>query len=191
MVAGFHGHRIDLASLRSRFSISLKGATLIHLTRIAQRLNLAARALKVELAHVGQMSLPAVLHWDFNHFVVLTEVRGNKAVIHDPAQGRRVLSLEELSRHFTGVALELTPNQDFGPKVETRRVKFSQLIGRLPGLGGALGQILALAAVLEIFGIVAPFFMQLVVDHALVAEDRDLLTVLGVDSCCSRWCKSG
>src|SRR5262245_64874094 len=94
MVANFHGHRTDLASLRSRFSISLKGATLIHLSQIAQRLNLAARPLKVELSHLGQLSLPAVLHWDFNHFVVLAEVRGDKAVIHDPGQGRRVLSLE-------------------------------------------------------------------------------------------------
>lgn len=163
MVANYHGHRSDLANLRSGFSISLKGATLIHLIQIAQRLDLAARPLKVELSHLSQLRLPAVLHWDVNHFVALTEVRGNKAVIHDPALGRRVLSLQELSQHFTGVALELTPTQDFKPQGETRRIKFSQLIGRLPGLGGALGQILLFAAVLEIFGIVAPFLMQLVV----------------------------
>ena len=180
MVAARHGHRSDLASLRSRFSISLKGATLVHLMQIAQRLELAARALKVELSHIGQLSLPAVLHWDFNHFVVLVEVRGDQTVIHDPALGRRVLSLEQLSRHFTGVALELTPTPSFAPRVESRRLRFSQLVGRLPGLGGALGQILALAAVLEVFAIVAPFFMQLVVDQALVAADRDLLAVLGI-----------
>jgi ATP-binding cassette subfamily B protein RaxB len=61
MVAAHHGHRSDLASLRSRFSVSLKGATLVHLIQIAQRLELAARALKVELSHVAQLNLPAVL----------------------------------------------------------------------------------------------------------------------------------
>jgi ATP-binding cassette subfamily B protein RaxB len=180
MVAAHHGHRSDLSTLRNRFSISLKGATLAHLAQIAQRLDLAARALKVELSHVGKLSLPAVLHWDFSHFVVLTEVRGNKVVIHDPARGRRVLSLDELSRHFTGVALELTPTQEFKPTVEVQRVGLSRLVGRLPGMGGAVGQILALAVVLEVFGIVAPFFMQVVVDDALVGQDRDLLAVLGL-----------
>jgi ATP-binding cassette subfamily B protein RaxB len=178
MVAAFHGHRSDLASLRSRFPISQKGATLAHLVQIAQRLNLAARALKLELAEIDQLSLPAVLHWDFSHFVVLTRVRGDKAVIHDPARGRCVMPRRELSRHFTGVALELTPTQEFEPRVEKQRLGLSRLIGRLPGAGSALAQILALAAVLEVFGIVAPFFMQAVVDHALVGEDRDLLTVL-------------
>jgi ATP-binding cassette, subfamily B, bacterial CvaB/MchF/RaxB len=180
MVAAHHGHRSDLASLRSRFAISLKGATLVHLIQIAQRLELAGRALKVELPQLGRLRLPAVLHWDFNHFVVLADVRGNQAVIHDPAFGRRTLSLQQVSAHFTGVALELTPTQAFAPRVEARRLPFSRLIGRLPGLGGALVQILALAVVLEVFAIVAPFFMQGVVDHALVGEDRDLLAVLGV-----------
>jgi ATP-binding cassette subfamily B protein RaxB len=180
MVAAHHGHRSDLATLRSRYPISLKGATLAHLVNIAHRLDLAARALKVELSELDRLALPAVLHWDLSHFVVLVDVRGRKAVIHDPARGRCVLSLDEVSRHFTGVALELVPTQEFRPKVEIQRVGLSRLIGRLPGAGGALGQILALAAVLEVFGIVAPFFMQLVVDHALVGEDRDLLAVLGV-----------
>ncbi|HEU0201146.1 MAG TPA: peptidase domain-containing ABC transporter, partial [Burkholderiaceae bacterium] len=180
MVAAFHGHRTDLSGLRARFSISLKGATLAHLAQIAQRLDLAGRALKVELSHLDKLSLPAVLHWDFSHFVVLTEVRGNKVVIHDPARGRCVLSLDELSRHFTGIALELTPTQEFRPTVARHHVGLSRLIGRLPGAGGALGQILALAAVLEVLGIAAPFFMQGVVDHALIGEDRDLLAVLGV-----------
>ncbi len=180
MVAAFHGHRSDLASLRNRFPISLKGATLAHLVQIGQRLDLGARALKLELPDIDQLSLPAVLHWDLNHFVVLTRLRGDRAVIHDPARGRRAMPLRELSRHFTGVALELSPTQEFKPQVAAPRPGLSQLIGRLPGAGRALGQVLALAAVLEAFGVVAPFFMQAVVDQALVGEDRDLLTVLAM-----------
>jgi len=180
MVAAFYDHRSDLASLRNRFPISLKGATLAHLVQIAHRLDLGARALKLELPDIYQLSLPAVLHWDLNHFVVLTQLRGDRAVIHDPARGRCVMPLRELSRHFTGVALELAPTQEFKPHAAAPPPGLSQLIGRLPGAGRALGQILALAAVLEGFGIVAPFFMQAVVDHALVGEDRDLLTMLAI-----------
>jgi ATP-binding cassette subfamily B protein RaxB len=142
--------------------------------------DLGTRALKLELPDVGQLSLPAVLHWDLSHFVVLTRLRGDRAVIHDPARGRCAMSLRELSRHFTGIALELAPTQEFKPQVAAPRPGLSQLIGRLPGAGRALGQILALAAVLEVFGIGAPFFMQAVVDQALVGEDRDLLAVLAM-----------
>ena len=178
MVAAYFGHQSDLATLRGRFPISLKGATLAHLVQIAARLELAARPLKLELADLDQLSLPAVLHWDCSHFVVLTRLRGDRAVIHDPARGRCVLPLREVSRHFTGVALELAPTDEFKPRSEARRTGLSKLAGRLPGAGRALTQILALAAALEVFGIAAPFFMQTVVDQALIAEDRDLLTVL-------------
>ena len=78
MVAALYGHRSDLASLRNRFPISLKGATLAHLVQIAHRLDLGARALKLELSDIYQLSLPAVLHWDLNHFVVLTRLRGDR-----------------------------------------------------------------------------------------------------------------
>src|SRR5262245_59364948 len=74
MVASFHGHRIDLATLRSRHAISLKGSTLADLMRLAGELKLAPRPLRVELSHLRELRLPCVLHVDFNHFVVLTRV---------------------------------------------------------------------------------------------------------------------
>lgn len=180
MVAGHHGHRTDLASLRRQHSLSLKGATLNHLMQIAAHLKLAPRPLKVELQDLDKLALPAILHWDFNHFVVLTKVSGTQITLHDPARGEWRMDAAEVSRHYTGVALELSPTQDFKPKVERQRVSLGALVGNLPGLRSAVAQILVLATVLEVFAIVAPFFMQLVTDHAVVAEDRDLLTVLGI-----------
>ena len=101
-------------------------------------------------------------------------------VIHDPAQGRRMLSFAEVSKHFTGVALELTPTPRFVPKIERQRVTLAHLLGPRPGIMGAVLQIVLLAGVLEVFGVISPLFIQLVVDSALVSEDRPLLTVLGV-----------
>ena len=180
MAAAYHGYRSDLATLRRQHSISMKGATLNQLIQIAAQLQFAARPLKVELEQIDKLALPAILHWDFNHFVVLTQVRNGQITIHDPARGARHVSVSEASKHFTGVALELEPTQEFKPKQQRQQIQLSQLIGRLTGAKRSLLQIFALAAALEIFAIVSPLFMQLVTDQAIVSEDRDLLVVLGV-----------
>lgn len=180
MVAGHHGHRVDLRTLRSRHSISLRGSSLAELIRLAAELGLDARPLRVELEQLSQLRLPCLLHWRLNHFVVLVRTHRGGVTIHDPACGRRSLSLAEVSKDFSGVALELTPAATFEPRSEKSPLKLRMLIGRLPGLAGALVQVLALALVLQLMLLIGPFYMQWVVDHALVAQDRDMVTVLGV-----------
>jgi len=132
------------------------------------------------MEHLPQLVLPCVLHWDLNHFVVLKEVRGGTAVIHDPARGVRRMPLAEVSRHFTGVVLELTPLADFTPRTEKQSVSLRQLLGHVSGLKRSLLQIFVLALALEAFMLLAPFFMQWVVDGVLVSADRDLLVTLGL-----------
>jgi ATP-binding cassette subfamily B protein RaxB len=180
MVAAFHGYDTDLATLRRRYPISLKGATMAHLIQIAAGLELAARPVKVELQDLDGLALPAILHWDFNHFVVLVGVQRGRAVIHDPARGRCEVDLAEVSRHFTGVCLELAPASGFRPRKERQQVAVLDLLGRLNGIKGTVAQILVMAAALELFAVLTPFFMQLVVDEGVVAQDHDLIAVLGV-----------
>ncbi|MDT9001613.1 peptidase domain-containing ABC transporter [Paucibacter sp. APW11] len=180
MIAGSHGQRHGLAELRSRFSVSLKGATMAELVRMGTQLGLHSRALRAEPAHLAGMELPCVLHWDFNHFVVLCEVRGQRALIHDPAHGARELPLAELSRHFTGVALEMRPGADFLPKAEAAPLRWRQLLGPVRGLKRSMTQILALALCLELLALLSPFLLQWVVDGVIVSADRDLLVTLGL-----------
>jgi ATP-binding cassette subfamily B protein RaxB len=180
MIANFHGHRIDLAGLRRRFTVSLKGATLSYLMQIAGALHLAPRPLKLELAELPMLRTPCVLHWDLNHFVVLHSADAKGAVIHDPAFGVRRLSMAELSRHFTGIALEISPTPEFQARDERRRIRLRDLTGPVVGLKRSLGQVVVLALALQGFALVAPFYMQWVVDGAVVSGDRDLLTVLGL-----------
>ncbi|WDD96180.1 peptidase domain-containing ABC transporter [Burkholderia sp. FERM BP-3421] len=180
MVAGFHGHHVDLATLRGRFPVSLKGAGLGRVIEVAQRLELGTRALKLDLDHLAQLRLPCVLHWNFNHFVVLRAVNGQTVTIHDPAQGIRKLTLAEVSRAFTGVALELWPVGGFEPRERAPAVKLRALLGPVAGLSRSLGQILLLALALEVFALASPFFLQWVIDEVIVSADRDLLTVLGL-----------
>lgn len=180
MVAAHYGYRTDLATLRSKHSVSLKGTTLSNLITIAARLDLTSRPLRLDLDSLGKLQLPAILHWDLNHFVVLTEVRRQGVVIHDPARGRSRVAFDELSSHFTGVALELSPTEQFKPRDEVRRIRLRDLVGRLPGLGRILAQLFLLGAALQVFSIVGPLLMQLILDQVIVAGDRGLLTVLAV-----------
>ncbi len=180
MIACFHGHRIDLAGLRRRFTVSLKGSTLAYLIQAAGRLHLAPRPLRLELDELPQLRAPCVLHWDMNHFVVLKSADARGAVVHDPAFGVRRLTMAEVSRHFTGIALELSPTSEFHPADERRHVRLRDLMGPVVGLKRSLAQVFILAIALQAIAIVSPFYMQWAVDGAVVSADRDLLTVLGL-----------
>ncbi|MGY4443480.1 ABC-type bacteriocin/lantibiotic exporter with double-glycine peptidase domain [Bradyrhizobium sp. LM2.3] len=102
MVAFYHGHRTDLNTLRRRHPVSLKGVTLRDLMEIAAHLGLACRPLRIEIGHLCQLRLPAILHWDMAHFVVLKAYRKKGIVVHDPAAGEKWFPLTEASRHLTG-----------------------------------------------------------------------------------------
>jgi ATP-binding cassette, subfamily B, bacterial CvaB/MchF/RaxB len=180
MVARFHGHDIDLNGLRQRFALSLTGASLGSLMRLADALALSGRALRVELATLGKVRLPAILHWDLNHFVVLAAVTGRTVTIHDPSFGKRKLSLAEASKHFTGVVLELAPSAGFVPMAARAPMRLRLLWSRLSGGGSAFAQVMLLSLTLQIAAFAAPFQLQLVVDDAIFRADADLLTVLAL-----------
>ena len=180
MVANALGYRCTLAELRQRFSLSLKGATLSQLIDMAGQTGLQGRALRLDMDELGQLALPCILHWDLNHFVVLSRVDRDHAVVLDPARGERRLPMAEVSKHFTGVALELSPGPDFQPKKAAPSVSWRQLTGRMHGIWRALALVLGLSLALQVFALLAPFFMQWTVDQVLVSADRDLLTVLGL-----------
>lgn len=178
MICAAHGQRIDLADLRRRFSTSLKGANLKTVVAQAATLGFSSRPLRLDVEELNQLQTPCILHWDLDHFVVLKKVGPRRIVIFDPGVGECRLTKQEFARHFTGVALELSPNADFVPKKESPRLELGQLTGKVRGLKKSLAQIFLLAAVLELFAIAAPLFNQTVVDEVLTSGDRDLLVVL-------------
>jgi ATP-binding cassette, subfamily B, bacterial CvaB/MchF/RaxB len=180
MVLSYHGHDIDLPSLRNRLAVSLKGMNLGQLIDAAEGFSLAARPLRLELGEIGNLQAPCVLHWDMNHFVVLKRVNAKHLVIHDPAKGVIKLSYEEASSCFTGVALELTPTSGFEAKNEKQRVRLRELFGQVLGLKRQLLQIFLISMAIELCGLLSPLYVQWVVDHALVSGDRDLVTLLAM-----------
>ncbi len=180
MIIGYHGQPCEIAELRRRLSVSLKGVNLKQLVAMADRLGLASRPVSLELDELRQLSTPCILHWDLNHFVVLAEVKRDSIVIHDPAVGVRRLSMDQVSKHFTGVALELSPQGELQTALPAPRVRMASVLGRVVGLRRSLGQLFVLALAIEVFAVTSPLFMQWVVDHALVSADHDLLLVLAL-----------
>ena len=180
MIASFHGRKTNLSSLRLEYSISARGTTLNNLMAITHRLDMTPRALGVDLHSLDKLQLPCILHWEMNHFVVLSGLRRGRYIVHDPAVGVRLCTREQVSKKFTGVALELTPTISFRPRDDRRRMRLRDFWTRVTGLRGALLQTLVLSVIIQVLVLLAPFYMQLVVDEVLTKFDVDLLIVLAL-----------
>lgn len=178
MICGYYCKNIDMITLRQQFNLSARGTTLSGLIGIAEQLGLSTRPLSLELNEIGGLRMPCILHWEFNHFVVLVSVRGNHVVLHDPACGRRTMSIHELSQSFTGIALEVWPGSTFKCDTVRSQLKIGALLGGVHGLKLTLGKIFCLSLVIETINLTMPVGTQLVMDHSIPAGDRGLLSLI-------------
>jgi len=180
MISRYHGHDIDLNVLRQKHLISMTGASLKSIIAIADGLQLSSRPLRVDLDHLEKLQLPAMLHWDLNHYVVLKSIKGDMAEIVDPGVGLRKMKLTQLSNHFTGIAVEFTPQADFKAVQARIKPRISLLWSRLVGLKRAITQTLVLSVILQAIVLLSPFYLQLVVDAVLPKGDHSLLLALAI-----------
>lgn len=178
MISTAFGKEMTLADLRRRFSVSARGMNLRAMLRIADALDIIARPVRLEIDDLGDLKMPAVLHWELNHFVVVERRKRDRVLIHDPARGRRWVERPELSRSFTGVAVEFTPAPSFVARSAATGMRFYDLFERIRGLKTSMVQMFALAAVMQIFALLSPMLTQFIVDEAITKGDIDLLTVL-------------
>lgn len=178
--AGLLGARLDMAALRRKHPVSARGLNLLEMAEVAASLDMTTRAVRCEPDELSQLSLPAVLHWGFNHFVVLEAVRGAKFRLIDPQDGPRTLTRAELSKHFTGVALELAAAPMFKKRQETSPLKLTSLFSWTPAIRNGLIQAMLLSLVLQAYVVASPLYMQLAVDEALLKGDHGLLATLAI-----------
>lgn len=180
MVAGYHGYHTTLNELRHKFSLSIEGCTLMDLMNFAERLQLSSRPLRIEMEVLPSLKAPCILHWDLNHFVVLKKVSGDMCFIHDPATGARKLRMSEVAKHFTGIALELTPTNDFTLKEGQSKLGLSSFWSKITGLKRSLSLLFVFSILLQVFTLIAPYYMQLVIDDVILTRDTSLLLVLAI-----------
>lgn len=184
MVAGYHGYKIDLITLRQRYRMSLKGANLKQVMQIAEDIGFIPRPLRGEVEDLPHLTTPAILHWNLNHFVVLTAITGGirrrRYHINDPARGALVLGEAEVSRSWTGVALDLQRAENFKPKIEQRQLNITQLWSKITGFWSTIRQVVLLSLVMQLVVLATPFFLQISIDTVFPAFDSDLLLMLAL-----------
>ncbi len=178
MIAGYFGITEDLPSLRRRNNVSLKGATLNSVARCCKDLGLSTRPLRCDLGELGKLRKPCILHWRFNHFVVLKAVSTTTVLLHDPARGEVTETLQATNAAFTGIALEVSTAPRFQRRKLLRTLKLSDLIPRDGSLSRTFIAGLMLALICEVLLLATPFYLQLVIDQVLAKGDRYLLNTL-------------
>ncbi|ENR0229140.1 peptidase domain-containing ABC transporter [Enterobacter roggenkampii] len=178
MICSHYGKQSNLIALRQQFNLSARGTTLSGMTQIAEQLGLATRCLSLDLNELSALKTPCILHWDFNHFVVLVSVKQNRAILHDPARGRRKVGMEEMSKYFTGIALEVWPGSTFAAQPTSHQFSLRSLAAKVHGLKGMLGKIFFYSLIIETINLLIPIGTQLALDHAIPAADLGLLTVI-------------
>ncbi|SDH32257.1 ATP-binding cassette, subfamily B, RaxB [Lentzea fradiae] len=178
MVLRWHGTEVTLHGLRERFPISVRGTTVADLVAMGSALGMAPRAVKAELGLLRQLAVPCVLHWDMNHYVVLESADRRYAYVVDPAAGPRRMPLAEVSKHFTGVALELSAPASWQPLPTRTRFGFGALLSPLRALRGVMLAVFLAACLVEGAALVAPFYLQTVIDKVVRIGDTGLLPVL-------------
>ncbi|KKY87888.1 colicin V synthesis protein [Enterobacter cloacae] len=178
MISGYYGLNIDLFNFRERFGSPSQGVSLLSLSHTADRAGLKNRALSLDLDEIHQLKLPCVIHWGMNHYVVLTKVRRSSFVVHDPALGKRIIGIQEMSNNFTGIAMELWPDQNFQQEKAKSRLRLLDLMRNIVGLKSTLIKLFAFSVVIEAIGLLLPIGTQMVTDHVIMAHDQSLLAVI-------------
>ena len=172
------GAEISIAELRRKYQISSRGLSLREVKDIAASMHMLGRAVRCELTEIADLTAPSILHWSMNHFVVFQWIKGSKICIYDPAIGKQILDLAEFSKHFTGVALELSASPDFQKRKERSPLSIWSWFRLTPSMYVGLFQTLIFSLLLQTYVVAFPFYLQLAIDQAALKGDRDLLVAL-------------
>ena len=175
MIADFHGLRMDITATRVKTGGSGRGHTLKSLMEAAERLGLSGRPLRLELEELSRLQLPCVLHWDLDHFVVLGEVRRSRVLVLDPARERRWWRIEQLDPHFTGVALELSPDVQFRAEDLRGSLPLRPIARSFSRLARTLAGLTMIALALEALSLAPPILSQILIDEVTASRDSGLL----------------
>ena len=177
MVLAHHGAWVPLEQLRVACGVSRDGSKASNIVMAARGFGLSAKGFRKETSTLHELRMPCIIHWNFNHFVVLEGIDHRRVFINDPALGRRTLDLAELDYAFTGVALAMEPTADF-KKVGTKPQGLRLLLRELHGSRGAVGLLVAVSLALIVPGIVVPGFSKVFVDDVLIQHNAGWLIPL-------------
>lgn len=177
MVLAHHGCWVPLEQLREECGVARDGTNAGNILKAARCHGFLAKGFRKEVAQLREIETPALLHWNFNHFVVFEGMRRGRFFLNDPAQGRRDLSREEVDAAFTGVLLAFEPGPDFKREGAPSKI-LPMLAARLAGARDGLAMVLLASLLLAIPGLVIPAFSKVLVDDIFGRQAQSWLVPL-------------
>ncbi|AYX85868.1 MULTISPECIES: peptidase domain-containing ABC transporter [Acinetobacter] len=183
MIVNYYGNSISIITLRNKYKISLQGTSLNMLMIISDDLQLQTRPIKIDIENLENINLPCILHWEFNHFVILTKINHNNYIIHDPAIGVRKINSEDFSKSFTGIALEIWPKPNFNSQNNEYKIKksnFNNFFNEIIGIKSVLVQIFFISLSLELVILLNPQLLQWIIDQIIPTQNESSLSILAL-----------
>ena len=177
MIMHYYQKWIPLEQARVDCDVSTDGSSAKNIMTAARSYGMKSNAWRVEPEDLlKEGPFPCIVHWGFNHFVVLCGFKGKRAVLNDPARGRVTVEWEEFDREFTGVCLTFEPGEDFQPSGEPKSV-FSYAKDRLKGTGPAVAFVVLTTTISSLIGIINPVFTRTFLDRLLTGRNPEWLPV--------------
>ncbi len=181
MMLNYYGRKTTLSEVRERCGVGRDGLSALTVVKMARLYGLRVKAISLRdnLSDFRYVKLPAIIHWEFHHFMVVERWRPTRVDVVDPALGRRSISMEEFNENFTGVVLQMEPGVQFSRESQPPKITlwwYFRYIFRLPGF---LMQILCASLILQLLGLLFPLITKIFMDDIFPSGSKDLLTVIG------------
>ncbi len=180
MVLNYYGYGTSISAVQERCGVGRDGLTALEIVKSARLYGLRVRAVSLNLDDFRYVSLPAIVHWEFNHFLVVERWSSNRIDVIDPAMGRRRLTREEFDESFTGVAILLEPGAQFEQKAPEKALTPWSYMRSLLNVRTILFQIIGTSLLLQVLGLGAPLLTAVIIDRILPQKDPGLLFILGL-----------
>ena len=174
MILAYYGKCLPIEKVRADCDISRDGSTAKNIMLAAQGYDLEVEAYKLEPEELKKIGMfPCVIHWNFNHFVVLKGIKGSRAYLNDPAYGDYSVSMEIFDQSFTGICLFMTPNESFAPEGQPKSI-WSFAKERLKRSNAEIAAVIMLSVILLLVGILNPLLSEFFIDWCLGSSLKNI-----------------
>ena len=175
MIMGYYEKWITLEQARVDCGVSRDGSSARNIVQAARSYGMEVKAYRMEPESLLEEGpFPCIIHWGFNHFVVLDGFKKKKAILNDPARGRVVVPWEEFDREFTGICLTFEPGENFEPSGEKKSV-WTYIKERMVGTGQAVAFVVMTTTIIALLGVIQPVFSRIFIDRLLTGKNSNWL----------------
>lgn len=180
MILTYYGYAASITEVLEHCGVGRDGLTALEIVKAARLYGLRVRAVSLDLEDFRFVSLPAIVHWEFNHFLIVERWSRNRVEVIDPALGRRTLTPAEFDEGFTGVAIMLEPGAQFEQKAPRKSLSLWSYMRSFLRMRVIIFQILGTSILLQVLGLGGPFLTEVVIDRILPDKDANLLLMLAL-----------